>query len=64
MLFHSSSHVLLFRGIPVALPVFRCSTGVPFSVVPYSGIPSFEACLEERASLYNVVAVYRSNNPK
>ena len=54
-LFHCSSRVPLFRGIPIILPVFgctshqcsgvppvfRCSAGVPCSVVLCSGVPVF-----------------------
>ena len=44
-LFCCSSHVPLFRGIPIVLPVFRCSTSVPvfrqWSGVPCSGVPGF-----------------------
>ena len=57
-LFRCSSHVPLFRGIPIVLPVFRCmfhhcsgvsplfrcSAGVPCSVVPCSGVPGFILC--------------------
>ena len=57
-LFRCSSHVPLFRGIPIVLPVFGCmfrqcsgvppvsqfSAGVPRSVVPCSGVPGFIVC--------------------
>ena len=50
-LFRCSSHVPLFRGILIDLPVFRCSAsvtvfgqcsaGVPCFVVPCSSVPDF-----------------------
>ena len=58
-LFHCSSHVPLFRSIPIVLPVFgctshqcfgvppvfRCPAGVQCSVVLCSGVPGFTVCL-------------------
>ena len=56
--FRCSSHVPLFRDIPIVLPVFgcmfrqcsgvplvfRCFTGAPCSVVPFSSVPGFIVC--------------------
>ena len=44
-LFRCFSHVPLFCGIPIVLPVFSCMfcqcSGVPCSIVPCSGVPGF-----------------------
>ena len=50
-LFRCSSHVLLFRGIPIVPPVFRYSAGVPCSVVLCSGVPGFIVCPFDRTPL-------------
>ena len=39
-----SASILLFLPCSGILPVFRCSTGVPCSVVPCSGVPGFTVC--------------------
>ena len=57
-LFRCSSHIPVFHGIPIVLPVFGCmfhqcsgvpsvfrySADVPCSVVPCSGVPGFIVC--------------------
>ena len=49
LLFCCSSHVPLFRGIPIIPPAFRCSVSVPVfrrcsASVPCSGVPGFIVC--------------------
>ena len=40
-MFHYSVVFQLFCQYFVVPPVFRCSTGVPCPVVPFSGVPGF-----------------------
>ena len=43
MLFHCSSHVPLFCGILIDLPVFHCSASVPVFHQCSAGVPCFVA---------------------
>ena len=54
-LFHWCSPVPLFRGIPIVPSVFDCSTSVPCSIVPCSGVSGFIVC---RLNLNNVGATF------
>ena len=66
LLFCCSSHVPLFRGIPIIPPAFRCSVSVPVfrrcsASVPCSGVPGFIVCHKktraEHTTMLNITQI-------